>query len=152
MVNDENLYEIDINSVTHSQLPSIVRSQCEILNELEEKLEIATQRLQSLQKAAPSVNENGKKVIEAIQVQQQKLAESINTNIAMQQVLDYQVKIASITKWFFNLGTSRQAMNHTTIQHLQAILRDEVSVHLSNATKAELEKTICDLQFKGEFI
>lgn len=70
----------------------------------------------------------------------------------MQQVLDYQVKIASITKWFFNLGTSSQAMNHTTIQHLQAILRDEVSVHLSNATKAELEKTICDLQFKGEFI
>lgn len=61
MVNDENLYEIDINSVNQSQLPSIVRSQCEILNELEEKLEIATQRLQSLQKAAPSVNENGKR-------------------------------------------------------------------------------------------
>ena len=26
MVNDENLYEIDINSVTQSQLPSTVRS------------------------------------------------------------------------------------------------------------------------------
>ena len=160
MVSDIDLENVDIKSISEAQLPGVVRSQCEILTELDQKLEIAFQKASGAQRSA-NVAANvkvgiirGKK--KAIQASQQGLVDLADANAAnteaIKVVYEYQKQIASIMKWLFNLGTISLAMNRATINQLKIVLKDGASVRLSDATKAELKAVIRDLKAQEDFM
>ena len=52
MAPDIDLENVDIKSISEAQLPGVVRSQCEILTELDQKLETAFQKAYGAQRSA----------------------------------------------------------------------------------------------------
>ena len=160
MTPEIDLAEIDVKSVSEAELPKVIRTQCEILDELEQKLEVAFRRAYGAQRSADAAASvkvgviRGKK--EAIKASQRGLKDVADANAAnteaIQVVYEYQKQIAVIMKWFISLGTTSLAMNRATINQLQAILKEGTSVRLSDATRAELKGVIRDLKAQEDFM
>ena len=138
MAPDIDLENVDIKSISEAQLPGVVRSQCEILTELDQKLETAFQKAYGAQRSANVASTVkvgrvfGKR--KAIQASQQALADLADANAAnteaVKVVFEYQKQIANIMNWFISLGTMSLAMNRATINQLQAILKEGTSGRL----------------------
>ena len=165
MAPDIDLENVDIKSISEAQLPGVVRSKCEILDELDRKLEIALQkarRAQGSANAAASVKTGfwgwigGGGTKKATQATQQGLTDLADASVANAEaisvVIEYQKQIANITNWLLSLGTMSLAMNRATINQLQAILKEGTSARLSDATKAELKKVIRNLKSQEDFM
>lgn len=160
MAPDIDLENVDIKSISEAQLPGVVRSQCEILTELDQKLETAFQKAYGAQRSANVASTVkvgrvfGKR--KAIQASQQALADLADANAAnteaVKVVFEYQKQIANIMNWFISLGTMSLAMNRATINQLQAILKEGTSARLSDATKAELKNVIRNLKSQEDFM
>lgn len=150
----------DIQSIPKSQLPDVIQSQYEILEELDSKLKIAFQKAQAATYSANLAANvkvgwfRGKK--KAIKVSQQAIQDLAAGNAAntevVKVVLVYLTQIADIANWFISLSTLGLATTRATINQLQQILNEGASVRLSDAAKSELKKAIRDLKSKEDFM
>lgn len=159
MPNDININNVDIHSISEEDLPTLIRSQCELLNDLDQKILAATQKAQSAKRASVAAS-NQKigwfrkgKAIEANQTANLRNAEANEATVEAVSVLaEYQHRIAGIMKWFLALGTTSIAMNRATIKQLEALLQGGAVNNLSDATKDELKGVIRDLKNQEDFM
>ena len=165
MVSNMDFTGVDIQTITEEQLPSMVRSQCEILSELDQKLEVAMQKaqiaIQSANRAAEvktgplsALFGGGKR--KAIRANQQGAIDLANANEANTEAIkvaaEQQKRITQIMRWFLALGTTSLAMNRATVQQLKILFKQGTFDHLSEATRDELKGVIRDLKAQEDFM
>lgn len=156
----ENEEKIKLPSIEESQVPDIISSKYNKLNELEESVIQAMDLADEAKKSAGKAKQvsvgwfHGK--TEAIELLQDAAAGLANAQIsaaeAQKLLFEYQAELTKITKYLFGLGASSLAMNRCVVRELELRLKGASEKDISDLAKQELNNVILQLKAQEDLM
>ncbi len=149
---------LDVTTVSESQLPLVISTQFDNLNEIEKNVkkavDLAIQAKEKAQGAQVSAGAFKKKTaIELLQGAVQGNAEAQISIVDAQKLLfEYQAELTKITKYLFCLGVSNIAMNRSVVRELEKKLKGASEEEISDLAKQELRDVILQLKAQEDMM
>lgn len=162
MNEEEVVVEIveDISKVNIENLPSVLSSQFDKLNLLQNNVEKslnmaieAKTKSEDAQVKMGLFDYSKKDAIKLLQDASKGLAEGIMTAAEAQKVsFEYQTKLTEITKFLLMLGLSNIAMNRSVVRELELKLKGASEEEISDLAKQELKNVIMQLKAQEDMM
>jgi myosin heavy subunit len=151
--------EISIGDIDINELPSIINGQIGKYKELEKSIDVSLKKAKEAEERAESAQGqsagfwNRRNAIEAGQEATVGNAEAIMALANSQKIsLEFQTKLAEISKFLLMLGLNNIALNRTTIRQLELKLEGASKEELSELVKSEIKNVIQELKARQDLI
>ncbi|AFS77513.1 hypothetical protein Curi_c04380 [Gottschalkia acidurici 9a] len=156
----EEVNVLDVSTVNHQELPSILTSQFDKLVVLETNVQKAVNMaVEAKNKAENAQVKIGlfdfskKEAINLLQSASEGLAEGLMTAAEAQKVsFEYQTKLTEISKFLFGLGVSNLAMNRSVVRELELKLKGASEEEISDLARQELKNVIIQLKAQEDMM
>ena len=151
--------EISIGDIDINELPSIISGRIEKYKELEKSIKASLKKAKEAEEKAGSAQEqsagfwNRKNAIEAGQEAAVGNAEAIMALAKSQEIsLEFQTKLAEISKFLLMLGLTNIALNRTTVRQLELKLEGASKDKLSDLVQGEIKNVINQLKAQQDIL
>lgn len=155
----DDILESGINGIEEKDLPAIISSQINKLNELDQSVKKAMDAAEKAKDSADTAKGKSagmfkKKVaIEELQSAGIDLAEAVQSGAEAQKIsFEFQTKLAEITKYLFGLGVSNIASNRFVVRELEMKLKGATEQELSELARQELISVVKQLKDQEDIL
>ena len=155
----ENKDEIQIASVSESEVPSLIQEQFTKMTNYKNKLSIARQKAEKANQQARELRDSKTKLfkmktkLEDIQETQLALAEATLENTEAQELsFEYQRVLAEISKYLFGLGVTNIAVNRCVVKELKMRIEEASEEEIDNMAREELLNVVKELKEQEDVI
>jgi len=160
IIHEETVIDVTIiDQVSVSELPQVITSQLEKLNNLDSKVKAAIEKASFAQGLAEDALTkkagfgHAKTAIEALQEYGYTLAEAVASEAEAQRIaFEFQTEIAKISKYLFALGVNNISVNRSVVRELEAKLRGASASELSELAKIETLNVIKQLKAQEDIL
>jgi hypothetical protein len=153
---DKELDNYDL-AVKESDVPEIIGSQFNIMQEYKENLDIAKKKALDAQVQALGSKEKktgvfkNKTAIESLQETTLSLADAqLIAAEAQEKSFEYQKKLAEITKYLFGLGVSNIAANRIVVKELEMRLKNASEDEIDSLAREEIKNLVRELKMQED--